>query len=343
MAGKIYRDPEIGDIELVKTRLGRRVSIKVHPVRGVVVTVPFFMRYQDGLDFFMRKREWVAGALRRQQEKTDAAERSGTAVGTLRDGVTVRTLLSEIHFVRSRAGGCGHADGQYVRNADPAGAGGPLRKPDGVSGRTMTVSSALMEDVSRTGRLYLSPFMPVSRKQVSYPGTMPPEGSAELSSALGQALVKILRDEARTLLPQKLAFFARRYGFVYARVTIKHNSTNWGSCSARGNINLNLNLVRLPEPVCDYVILHELCHLRHPDHGPGFHALLEDLCADNMKRLSLLVDGMREACLSAGDARSGAEASVEYFRGLVSAMRRSRAKFPVHHVLEQEVRKYRLV
>ena len=74
MAGKIYRDPEIGDIELVKTRLGRRVSIKVHPVRGVVVTVPFFMRYQDGLDFFMRKREWVAGALRRQQEKTDAAE-----------------------------------------------------------------------------------------------------------------------------------------------------------------------------------------------------------------------------------------------------------------------------
>ena len=112
MAGKIYRDPEIGDIELVKTRLGRRVSIKVHPVRGVVVTVPFFMRYQDGLDFFMRKREWVAGALRRQQEKTDAAERSGTAVGTLRDGVTVRTLLSEIHFVRSRAGGCGPADGR---------------------------------------------------------------------------------------------------------------------------------------------------------------------------------------------------------------------------------------
>ena len=114
MAGKIYRDPEIGDIELVKTRLGRRVSIKVHPVRGVVVTVPFFMRYQDGLDFFMRKREWVAGALRRQQEKTDAAERSGTAVGTLRDGVTCGwTVCPECGSCRCR--GAAPEAGRCVR------------------------------------------------------------------------------------------------------------------------------------------------------------------------------------------------------------------------------------
>lgn len=343
MKEKIYQDPEIGNVRLVKSARGRRISISVHPLKGVTVSVPYYSRYDDGMRFFMQKREWVKEVLCRQQEKAEASEKSGGAVGTLRDGVTVRTLLSEIHFVRSRAGGFSPADGQYVRNAAPAGAGGPGRKPYGVSGRTISISSALVEDVSRTGRLFLSPFMPISRKEVSYPDTMPPEGSAELSSALGQALVKILRDEARTLLPQKLAFFARRYGFSYGKVFIKHNSTNWGSCSARGNINLNLNLVRLPEPVCDYVILHELCHLRHPDHGPGFHALLENLCADNMKRLSLLVDSMYESCLSAGDARSGAEASVEYFRVLVSAMRRSRAKFPVHHVLEQEVRKYRLV
>lgn len=320
MKEKTYQDPEIGNVRLVKSARGRRISIRVHPLKGVTVSVPYYSRYDDGMRFFMQKREWVKEVLRRQQEKAEAAEKSGGAVGTLKDGTAVRTLLSEIFFRRSN--------------------GPELKDP---SRKVISISSALVEDVSRTGRLFLSPFMPISRKEVSYPDTMPPEGSAELSSALGQALVKILRDEARTLLPQKLAFFARRYGFSYGKVFIKHNSTNWGSCSARGNINLNLNLVRLPEPVCDYVILHELCHLRHPDHGPGFHALLETLCADNMKRLSLLVDSMYESCLSAGNAMSGAEASVEYFRGLVSAMRRSRAKFPVHHVLEQEVRKYRLV
>ena len=54
--------------------------------------------------------------------------------------------------------------------------------------------------------------------------------------------------------------------------------SNWGSCSELGNINLNLNLMRLPEHLRDYVMLHELCHLRHLDHGPEFHALLESLC-----------------------------------------------------------------
>ena len=219
------------------------------------------------------------------------------------------------------------------------GAGRPV--PDAVPERAITVTSALVEDVRQTGRLYLSSDLPLSRKDVDYPDSMPPEDSAELSSVLNQVLVKILRDEARSLLPQKLAFFAGKYGFSYGKVVIKHNSTNWGSCSTRGNINLNLNLVRLPEPVCDYVLLHELSHLRHPDHGPEFHALLERLCSDNMKRLAFLVDSLQAADSLSG--HSGIKTSKDYFHGLLSAMRRSRAKFPVHHVLEQEVKKYRLI
>lgn len=57
----------------------------------------------------------------------------------------------------------------------------------------------------------------------------------------------------------------------------KNNVSNWGSCSALGNINLNMRLILLPEHLQEYVILHELCHLRHPDHGPGFHAMLDSL------------------------------------------------------------------
>ena len=90
--------------------------------------------------------------------------------------------------------------------------------------------------------------------------------------------VEAMRLEAKRILPQRLAELAGKYSFEYNQVRIKHNVSNWGSCSRKGNINLNLNLVRVPEDLRDYVILHELCHLRHPNHGPDFHALLESLC-----------------------------------------------------------------
>lgn len=99
-----------------------------------------------------------------------------------------------------------------------------------------------------------------------------------------EAEIERLRAEAKAFLPGRLAELAARYGFTYGRVAVKHNKSNWGSCSAKGNINLNLNLMRLPDDLRDYVILHELAHLRHRNHGPEFHALLDRLCLDCLAR-----------------------------------------------------------
>lgn len=305
---KIYEDPEIGHVRFVKGRGCRRIGIKVHLTRGVVVTVPFLQRYEDALRFFQEKRGWVISALGRQREKALEAEMDGKAVVSVGDGTVVHTLMSEIVFSRD------------------------IGVPDG----KVMVTPVSLENVRHTGRTFLSLSLPVYRKTVSYPDTMPPEGSPELTGTLLPVLVEILRKESRTLLPQKLSFLAGRYGFSYNRVSVKHNSTNWGSCSTRGNINLNLNLVRLPEPVCDYVLLHELCHLRHPDHGPAFHALLEQLCSDNFRRYCSVVE--EHMATPAGRGFSGD--GIEELR---KAMSVSRAQFPVHHVLEREIKKYRLV
>ena len=105
-------------------------------------------------------------------------------------------------------------------------------------------------------------------------------------------------------------------------MTIKNNSSNWGSCSASNNINLNLNIVRLPKALQDYVLLHELCHLRHHDHGPGFHQLLEHVLTDNLLRL--VGDGDPDAVALAGKISL------------------SRAGFPADYVMTREIRKYRL-
>lgn len=94
-----------------------------------------------------------------------------------------------------------------------------------------------------------------------------------------------LRAEAKAWLKPRLAELAAKYGFTYNKVFIRNNLTNWGSCSNRGNISLNMQLMRLPEELRDYVILHELCHLKQLNHGAEFHALLDSLCGGREKEL----------------------------------------------------------
>lgn len=92
------------------------------------------------------------------------------------------------------------------------------------------------------------------------------------------ARVEQLRTQAKAELPPRLAELAALHGFHYNKVFIKNNVSNWGSCSSLGNINLNLRLVELPSQLRDYVMLHELCHLKYLNHSPEFHALLESVC-----------------------------------------------------------------
>lgn len=104
-----------------------------------------------------------------------------------------------------------------------------------------------------------------------------PESPAELEK---------MREAARAVLVPKLLETAVRHKFPFkGRVAIKNNVSNWGSCSSKGNINLNMRLILLPEHLQDYVILHELCHLHHQNHGPQFHALLDSLLGGREKEL----------------------------------------------------------
>lgn len=98
------------------------------------------------------------------------------------------------------------------------------------------------------------------------------------------AQVEELRRQAKEYLPGRLNYLANLFGFQYNTLRIKHNSSNWGSCSSKGNINLNLNLMRVPQDLQDYVMLHELCHLKYLNHSPQFHALLESVCPGHREK-----------------------------------------------------------
>ena len=79
-----------------------------------------------------------------------------------------------------------------------------------------------------------------------------------------------VRNYANDYLDTTLRTLATDYGFSYAKLTIRQQRSRWGSCTTRGNISLNRCLVFLPEPLSRHVLLHELAHTRHCNHGPGF-------------------------------------------------------------------------
>lgn len=92
------------------------------------------------------------------------------------------------------------------------------------------------------------------------------------------ALRRALRAQAARELPPRLDALAGRAGLRVSRVTIRDQRSRWGSCSTRGAIALNWRLLLMPPPVRDYVLWHELMHIRRADHSPAFWTLVEQVC-----------------------------------------------------------------
>lgn len=98
-----------------------------------------------------------------------------------------------------------------------------------------------------------------------------------------EQLEKWYRKEAAEIFREKAAAYARLLSVEFRDIHIKDQRSRWGSCSSAGNLNLNWRLLMAPEPVCDYVIIHELCHLVHMDHSQAFWTLVESICPDHQQ------------------------------------------------------------
>jgi len=83
---------------------------------------------------------------------------------------------------------------------------------------------------------------------------------------------KVLMKKAKEYLPYRLEYYAKLYGYSYDKCRLTHANTRWGSCSSNRTISLNIGLMKVPEVLQDYVILHELAHLNHMDHSKEFWA-----------------------------------------------------------------------
>lgn len=101
-----------------------------------------------------------------------------------------------------------------------------------------------------------------------------PAGETNLRPAVEWAL----REEARRTLPPRVFALAATHGLTVTRVTIRNQRSRWGSCAPGGRIALNFRLLQMPPSVREYILLHELMHIRHPNHSRRFWRAVQSVC-----------------------------------------------------------------
>lgn len=98
-----------------------------------------------------------------------------------------------------------------------------------------------------------------------------------------QEEIKTLAEKAKTIIPERVKYYAPKIGVTYNRITIRCQRTRWGSCSSKGNLNFNCLLALFPIEVIDSVVVHELCHRKHMNHSPQFYAEIEKVFPEYKK------------------------------------------------------------
>lgn len=226
MPEKIIHVDQIGNVFFRKNKRSKNVSIVLKPLKGIVVTLPYYASYNYALRVVEQKRPWILAHL----PKVEQIEQKATVYTE----DTLFTTKSKKLIIES------HLKDTVTSK---------------INSHTITINYPFGYDVKDPS---IQRFIKIS-------------------------IEKALRMEAKQYLPARTSELAKKYNFRFNKVFVKNAKTLWGSCSARNNINLNMHLMRLPDHLVDYVIIHELCHTVEKNHGKGFWSLMNQVLGDAKK------------------------------------------------------------
>lgn len=107
-------------------------------------------------------------------------------------------------------------------------------------------------------------------------------------TSIHRALVAWYSHQAKVIIRERLDYYHTYYPFPFHRIAIKNQKTRWGSCSTKGNLNFNWRLVMMPPEILDYIVVHELCHLKEMNHSPRFWAWVARQVPDYLEKKNWL-------------------------------------------------------
>jgi hypothetical protein len=255
---------------VVRNPRARRYLLRLRPDGAARVTIPRGGNRSDAQSFVERNRGWLEQQLEHlhTQPRLPVAWRVGTEI--LFRGELVRLEADAAGGVRVGAeilklreaviGAPGTASASF-KNAPP------------LPGTPSTASASF-----RTGPQ--SPGTPASRYG-SFPVGTEDVTADHATADLRPSIERHLRALAVVELAARVAELAAQHQFSVRRVTVRNQKSRWGSCSRRGTISLNWRLIQTPIQVRDYIILHELAHLRQMNHSDRFWQEVERLCPEN--------------------------------------------------------------
>ncbi len=113
------------------------------------------------------------------------------------------------------------------------------------------------------------------------------------TQVLSEMQIRSLSEQAAPVIGGRVAHYAGIMGVTYGKITIRHQKTRWGSCSGKGNLNFNCLLMLTPPAVLDYVVVHELCHLKEMNHSARFWAEVESVLPNYQSSRKWLRDNGR--------------------------------------------------
>ena len=227
MLSKTIHYNGVGSIEIIKSKRTKGMSMKIHPMKGVCISIPSSWSYKTAEEILQKNPFWVNNAFR----KLSKSEKKSNP---FTENTEFKTKYREVK-----------------------------------------VNSWIGKDVSYTVKPEtISIYYPKDRNVLD----------RDIQEKIRFIIEEMLRKEAKLYLPERLEFLANQYDFKYSGVSIKNMKSRWGSCTSSNRIKLNLHLLRIPEELCDYVLLHELCHTVHKNHSSKFWNLLASVCIDAKKK-----------------------------------------------------------
>lgn len=148
-----------------------------------------------------------------------------------------------------------------------------------------------LEVIETVGTRGVSVALKDGKFQIKVPSNLKCENRRE---EIKRRLVEWYKKEARTKYKERVEHYRKKLGVSYNKISIRDQKTRWGSCSNKGNLNFNWRLIMAPPPILDYIVVHELAHFVHANHGDDFWKLVESVIPDyREKREWLRVNGYK--------------------------------------------------